>query len=84
MYVIGAIVLSAFWKAHPQSEAELRALHALLSEAKPEELGPLFGAAGEFESGNLTLDLVQTRVGLDVNAAAQVMKVSDVSLREVD
>lgn len=84
MYVVGAIVLSAFWKSHPHSEAELRALHALLSEANPDELRPLFGAAGEFESGKVMLDLVQTRVSLDVNAAAQVVKVSDVSLREVD
>ncbi|MEO6360540.1 MAG: hypothetical protein ABIO43_08215 [Sphingomicrobium sp.] len=76
--------MSAFWKAHPDCEAELRALHALLSEATPNEPGPLFGAAGEFDSGAVMFDLVQTRVSLDVNIAAQVVKISDVSLREVD
>ncbi len=84
MYVVGAIELSAFWNAHPHCEAELRALHALLSEATSDGFGPMFGAVAEFDAGKVMLDLAQTRVSLDVNAAAQVVKVSDVSLREVD
>lgn len=84
MYVVGATVLSRFWTKHPQCEAELRALHALLSETNVRDLNTLLGKAGAFDEASATLDLPCTRVGLDINAAAGVVMVKSVATREVD
>ena len=84
MYVVGAIIMSAFWEAHPGSEAELRALHALLTDASPVEVKDSFAATGQFEGSRVTLDLVQTRVRLDINEAARVARILSVEAREVD
>jgi hypothetical protein len=84
MYVVGATVLSDFWRGHPQCEAELRALHALLADAPAGEMMALLGGAADSDGSAVMIDLSSTRVSLEVNEAAQVVRVAGIEAREVD
>ena len=84
MYVVGAIILSAFWEAHPECEAELRALHALLADTRPGELREMFRHAAEFDGTAAMLDLERTRVAIDINEAGRVVRVTGVTMREAE
>lgn len=84
MYVVGASLLSDFWKEHPECEGQIRALHALLASARPADLPQMLGRPGRVHGGSLELDLPSSKVSLDVNEAAQVVRVTGVKLREGD
>jgi hypothetical protein len=84
MYVVGATVLSDFWQDHPATEAALRALHALLADASGDELTGRLDGALVVEGGETSVDLANTRVWLDINAPAQVVRIARIEAREGD
>ena len=82
MYVVGASLLSDFWRTHPECEGQIRALHALLASARPADLPQMLGRP--VDGGSLELDLPSSRVSLDINEAAQVVRITGVKLKEGD
>ena len=84
MYVVGASLLSDFWGEHPECEGQIRALHALLASARPADLPQMLGRTGRVHGGRIDLDLPSSRVSLDINEAAQVVRITGVKLKEGD
>ena len=67
MYVVGANLLSEHWREHPESEGELRALHALLASGA---IRDTLGRIAEFDGGTAELRLRTARVRIEISAAA--------------
>ena len=72
MYAVGADRLGDFWRAHPEAEGELKALHALLSATDVEALRDTLGVAAKFDATGAEVRLAHARVRIDINAAAGV------------
>ena len=70
MYVVGANLLSEHWREHPESEGELRALHALLASSESGAIGDTFGRIASFDGGTAELKLRTARVRIEISAAA--------------
>jgi hypothetical protein len=72
MYVVGANVLSDFWRGHPEAEGELRALHALLAHTDCDALAETLGRTATFDAAGADIALRHARVRLEINAGAEV------------
>lgn len=78
MYVVGVTLLRNFWERHPQSQAELRALHALLSETRLDALATTLGRTAAIDGGGLTIELRTARVRVEISSAAAVARYAEV------
>jgi hypothetical protein len=74
MYVVGADLLKEFWRGHPASEGELRALHALLSSLEAAELGAALGHVASFDGPAAEIALATARVRIEISQAAGVAR----------
>ena len=72
MYMVGANVLSDFWRDHPEAEGELRALHALLTETECAGLPAALGKTAIFDACGADIRLRSATVRLEISEAANV------------
>jgi hypothetical protein len=72
MYMVGANVLSDFWRKHPEAEGELRALHALLAATDCGDLADALGKTATFDGCGTDIRLRTAQVRLEVSEAANV------------
>ena len=74
MYAVGATMLSDFWRAHPDAEGELRALHALLAETECAALAGALGKTAVFDPCGAHIRLRAATVRLEISHAAGVAR----------
>jgi hypothetical protein len=82
MYVVGANVLSDFWRGHADAEGELRALHALLAETEPGALAERLSGIATFDATGADIVLRHARVRLEINQGAGVGRYAAVAPAE--
>jgi hypothetical protein len=79
MYVVGANLLSDHWRAHPETEGELRALHALLAAIDCAALPGTLGKIADFDMAGADIRLGRTVVRLEISPAAGVGRYASVA-----
>jgi hypothetical protein len=74
MYVVGANLLSEHWASHPESEGELRALHALVVDSEADALPDMFERIATENGRGTVLRLRTALVRVEINAAAGILR----------
>lgn len=74
MYVVGANLLSDYWRLHPQAEGELRALHALLASSEADALAATLGRIATFDETGAELSLANASVRIEISSATNVLR----------